>query len=106
MQNSVENGREKTVEQTYPYIHALGATATAKQAVRVNKDRKALMVFNNEAANIVELTSSKESRYGEGIPIAPQANYENEHYCQGQYFVICDTGLTADVRIEEDIIKR
>ena len=63
------------------------------------------MIFNNEAVNIVEVTSDEKSRYGQGIPVEPKACYENPEYCQGAYYVICDTGETADVRIEEDIAK-
>lgn len=100
----------------YPYIHAVGATATATEAARANKDRVAIMIFNNEEANMVEVTSSKESVYGEGIPIEPKACYENDFVfigddgkrystAEGRYFVICNTGLTADVRIEEVLIR-
>jgi len=91
--------------KTFPIIRAFPATATAKKAVVVNENRKSVCIYNNEEANIVEVVSSKESVYGQGIPIRPKGNYENLHYCQGAYYLICDTGLTADCRIEEQILK-
>ena len=89
--------------KTHPFIHQKTATATATQVVRANKDRIALLIYNNEVANYVEIVTKQNAKYGQGLPIAPKSNYENEHYCQGEYWVICDTGLTADVRIEEDL---
>lgn len=105
MQISLDVVREKTMKQTHPYIHQITATATKKQAVRANKHRIALLIFNNEAANIVEVVSKQDAIYGRGIPVEPKACYENEKYCQGEYWVICNTGLTADVRIEEDMVR-
>lgn len=92
------------MKETHPYIHAVAATATAKRAVIVNPKRAALLVANNSEDYPVELTHGERIPYGDGIPIAPQSCYENEEYCQGEYWLRCDTGQTADVRIEEDII--
>jgi len=71
--------------------------------MRRNDKRRALLIFNNEESNIAEVHSSKSGIYGKGIPILPKAAYENYHFCQGAYYVICDTGKTADLRYEEDI---
>ena len=84
-------------------IKAVSASATATQAVPANEKRKGLLIYNNETANLVEVTSSKNAIYGQGIPIPAKGCYENLHFCQGEYFLICNTGLTADCRIEEDI---
>lgn len=89
--------------KTFPLIKAVSASATAAQAVRANENRKALLIFNNEEVNIVEVTSRQNAVYGQGIPVPPKSNYENLDYCQGEYWVVCDTGLTADCRVEEDI---
>lgn len=89
--------------QTNPRIHQLDATATAKRLVQKNPNRVGLTVFNNELSNKPEVISKENDAYGTGIPIAAKGCYENLHYCQGEYWVICDTGETADLRIEEDI---
>lgn len=89
--------------KTTPRIHKVSVTATATRAVQDNPNRVGLCIYNNEEANIVELIANEGDPYGKGIPIPPKDNYENLHYCQGEYWLICDTGETADCRVEEDI---
>ena len=98
-------------------LSQLGESLTPKPTVdaelTINRDKfkttesakMTLYLKNNEDTNKVEVTSSEKAKYGQGIPVEPKACYENLEYCQGAYFVICDTGETADVRVEEDISK-
>jgi len=88
--------------KTYPHIHKETVTTSASLVVKQNTTRKALLIFNNDDAESIEVVSDKDSAYGSGIPIPSKANYENLHYCQGNYYLICETG-TVDARIEEDI---
>ena len=72
-----------------------------KQILRENPRRKAFLIYNNGTANI-ELLSTHDQKYGDGIRIAPGVPYNNEDYCQGAYWLIAESG-TQDVRMEEDV---
>lgn len=86
----------------FPRIRAFTVTTTAQQLLRVNKDRKAVLIYNNGSAP-VELLDSPKAPYGQGIPIPAGSAYNNEHFNpQGAYWIICNSG-TVDVRIEETI---
>jgi hypothetical protein len=86
----------------YPKIYSFTVTTTAQLLLRANANRKAVLIYNN-GSSIVELLSSEKAAYGDGIPIAPGKSYENDHFnCQGEYYVICNSG-TVDIRVEEDI---
>lgn len=85
-----------------PNIFAFTVTTTAKELLRPNKQRKAVLIFNN-GATPVELLSSRKQTYGQGMPIPSNSSYTSEHFNpQGQYWVICSAG-TIDLRVEEDI---
>ena len=84
-----------------PKIGAIKVTTKPKMLVDMNPHRKALLIYNNGTAP-VELLSSKDSRYGDGIPIKADRSYSNPDYCQGAYWIIAESG-TQDVRFEEDI---
>ena len=77
-------------------------TTTAKQVLHAKKDRKAVLIYNN-GASPVELLSSPNQIYGQGIPILAGTEYDSDHFNpQGEYWIICSAG-TEDVRIEETI---
>ena len=86
---------------TRPKIGAVKATDTAKMLVDMNPRRKRLYVQNLGDKNI-ELLSSKDGKYGEGIRIASNGDYPIMHFCQGAYWLVAETG-TQDVRFEEDL---
>jgi len=86
---------------TKPRIGAIKVGTKPKMLLGFNPKRKALLIYNNGSAT-VELISSKDSRYGDGIPIAPGSSYSNKDYCQGAYWLIAESG-TQDIRFEEDI---
>lgn len=86
----------------HPRIYQFTVTTTAKQLLRNNKKRKAVLIYNN-GATPVELLDSPNGIYGQGIPIGAGASYTNDHFNpQGAYWIICQTG-TVDIRVEEDI---
>lgn len=86
----------------HPRIFQFTVTTMAQLLLRNNKNRKAVLIYNNGAAP-VELLSSPKAPYGQGIPIAGGSCYTNDHFnCQGAYWIICSTG-TVDIRVEEDI---
>ena len=86
----------------FPHIRAFTVTTTAKQILSANKNRKAVLIYNN-GASPVELLSSPHAPYGQGIPILAGTAYDSDHFNpQGNYWIICGTG-TEDVRIEETI---
>lgn len=85
-----------------PLIRQFTVTTTAKLLLGNNPKRKAVLIYNNGSAP-VELLSSKNGEYGQGIPIHAGSCYEQDHFnAQGEYFVICESG-TEDIRIEETI---
>ena len=84
-----------------PKIGAIKVTTKPKMLVDINPRRRRLFIYNNGTA-VVELVSSKDSRFGDGIPIAAGGQYPIKDYCQGAYWVIAESG-TQDVRFEEDI---
>ena len=84
-----------------PKIGARKATTKPKMIVDINPKRKALLIYNNGTVS-VELLSSKDGRYGDGIPIKPDRSYSNKDYCQGAYWIIAESG-TQDIRFEEDL---
>lgn len=86
-----------------PHIRNVTVTATTAHVIRRNKNRRTLLIYNNEESNIPEITSGEPAPYGQGIPIPPKRDYHNFGGCQGSYYLLCDTGETADVRIEEGI---
>lgn len=86
----------------FALIKAFTVTTTAQLIVDRNPKRKALLIFNNDTTATVYVTDSPNSLYTQGIPIPPKANYENLHFCQGAYYIICASG-TVNVRVEEDI---
>jgi len=84
-----------------PKIGAIKVTTKPKMIVGINPKRKALLIYNNGTAT-VELLSSKDGRYGDGIPIPAGKSYNNKDYCQGAYWIIAKNG-TQDIRFEENI---
>jgi len=86
---------------TKPKIGAIKVGTKPKMLVGINPKRKRLFIYNNGTVT-VEVISSKDSRYGDGIPIASGGNYTIPDYCQGQYWIIAESG-TQDIRFEEDI---
>ena len=87
---------------TRPKIGAIKVTTEPKMIVDTNPKRKALLIYNNGTAP-VELLSSKDGRYGDGIPILAGVPYSNQDYCQGAYWIIAESG-TQDIRFEEDVV--
>ena len=86
----------------FPRIRQFTVTTTAQQVLKENKQRKAVLIYNNGTAP-VELLDNKKQTYGKGIPILAGTAYDNEHFNpQGEYWIICESG-TEDIRIEEDI---
>lgn len=87
-----------------PKIGAVKVATKPKMLVDVNPHRKSLLIYNNGTAT-VELLSSKDGRYGDGIPVPVGGRYENDHYCQGAYWIIAESG-TQDIRFEEDVVAQ
>lgn len=86
----------------FPRIRQFTVTTTAQKILDIKPERKAVLIYNNGAVD-VELLSHKKQVFGDGIPIPANSDYENDHFnCQGEYFIICNSG-TVDIRIEEDI---
>ena len=86
----------------HPNIWQFTVTTTAQRLLRVNKQRKAVLIFNN-GATPVELLSAQNQVYGNGMPIQPNSPYDNDHFNpQGEYWIICGAA-TIDIRVEEDI---
>lgn len=73
-----------------------------KLLVGENPRRKALRVYNKGDIE-VELVSSKDSRFGDGIPVLRTLPYINEGFCQGAYWIVAESG-TQTVAFEEDVI--
>ena len=86
---------------TRPKIGRFKASTSAKMLVDINCKRKALLIYNNGTAP-VEVLSSKDGKYGDGIPIKSDRSYNNQDYCQGAYWIIAESG-TQDIRFEEDL---
>ena len=83
-----------------PKIGARKVTAKTEMLVDKNPKRTRLYVQNLGTDN-VELLSSKDGRYGEGIRIASNGDHTIRDV-QGAYWIVAETG-TQDVRFEEDI---
>ena len=83
-----------------PKIGARKFTAKTEMLLDKNPKRTRLYVQNLGTAN-VELLSSKDGRYGDGIRIASEGDHTIRD-CQGAYWIVAETG-TQDVRFEEDI---
>ena len=77
----------------------VGATKP-QQILRDNPKRKSFLIYNNGSAT-VELLSSPQQKYGDGIPIAYGIPYDNE-VATGSFWLIAESG-EQDVRMEEDI---
>lgn len=96
------------LEVTFPYIHQITATDVAQLAIKANPKRVQLIIYNASIQD-VDLTSSKRTPFDKGMRIParedPQSRYYIKDYCQGAYWLICEAGKTASVRIEEDILK-
>ena len=84
-----------------PKIGKVKATAETKLLVDSDPRRKRLFIQNLGDKNI-EVVSSKDSHYGDGVRIASNGNYPILHYCQGAYWIVAESG-TQDVRFEEDL---
>ena len=85
-----------------PNIFAFTVKTTAKKLLRLNKHRKAVLIYNNGAA-AVELLSSGKAPYGQGMPIQASSSYTSEHFNpQGEYWVISEAA-DQDIRVEETI---
>jgi len=86
----------------FPKIRNFTVTTTAQKLLDINAKRKAVLIYNNGLVS-VELLDNRKQVYGNGIPIKAGAPYKNDHFnCQGEYYVICETG-TVDIRVEETI---
>lgn len=86
----------------FPHIRKQTVTTTALRVLRKNARRKAVLIYNNGTAS-VELLSSQNQAYGDGIPIPAGSTYNNEHFnAQGEYFIISESA-DQDIRIEEDV---
>ena len=83
-----------------PKIGARKFTTKTEMFVDKNAKRTRLYVQNLGTDN-VELLSSKDGRYGEGIRIASSGDKEIKDV-QGAYWIVAETG-TQDVRFEEDL---
>ena len=84
-----------------PRIGKVNATTTAKLLVDSDPRRKRLFIQNLGTANI-EVVSSKDSRYGDGVRIASNGTNPILHYCQGAYWIVAESE-NQDVRFEEDL---
>ena len=83
-----------------PKIGAFKVGATKPlQILRDNPDRKSFLIYNNGSAAI-ELLSSPQQKYGDGIPIKGDRSYDNET-ATGSFWLIAESG-EQDVRMEED----
>lgn len=86
----------------HPNIFPFTVTTTAKKLLDNNKQRKAVLIYNNGTAP-VELLSTRTQTYGQGIPILAGAQYDNDHFNpQGEYYIISEAA-DQDIRVEEDI---
>ena len=86
----------------FPRIRAFTVTTTAKKLLEGNPKRKAVLIVNNGGAT-VELLTSPNAIYGQGMPIEAGASYDSDHFnCQGEYWIICNVG-TVDIRVEETV---
>lgn len=83
----------------YARIISLKVTTTPMQLLGENRKRKAFLVYNNGTAT-VEILDGPTRKYGEGIPVAAGAEYDNDD-CYGEYWIVAASG-TQDVRVEED----
>lgn len=88
----------------YPIIRSLTVTTTTQQILNGNRNRKAVLIFNNGTVTVY-LLSNKNQGISDGIPIKAGSKYDNDHFNpQGEYWIIAASG-TPDVRIEEDISR-
>jgi len=71
-----------------------------KQLFDNNPRRKSFLIYNNGTAAI-ELLSSKDQKYGDGIPITAGMPYDNDT-ATGAFWIIAESG-TQNARIEEDV---
>jgi hypothetical protein len=83
----------------YARITSLKVTDKPIQLLGENPKRKAFLVYNNGSVNI-EILDGQTRKYGEGIPVAAGAQYDNDD-CYGAYWIVAASG-TQDVRVEED----
>ena len=68
--------------------------------LRDDPKRKSFLIYNNGTATI-ELLSSPQQKYGDGIPIGAGTPYDNET-ATGSFWLIAESG-NQDVRMEEDV---
>lgn len=86
----------------FPRIRAVTVTTTSQKLLKVNPQRKAVLIYNNGSAPAY-LTDSEKSLYTQGIPIQAGSCYENDHFNpQGAYWIVCASG-TVDIKVEETI---
>ena len=83
-----------------PKIGARKSTTKTEMLVDATPKRRRLYVQNLGTAS-VELLSSKDGRYGEGIRIAPSGDHVIRDV-QGAYWHVAESG-SQDLRFEEDI---
>lgn len=88
-----------------PTIRSHSATTTTSKILEQSKNRKAVLIYNN-GASIAYLTSNRNQGTADGIPIAVNGSYANDHFnAQGDYYILTAAG-TADLRIEETIAEK
>lgn len=71
-----------------------------QQILRDDPKRKSFLIHNNGTVPI-ELLSSPQQKYGDGIPIGAGIPYDNDS-ATGSFWLIAESG-EQDVRMEEDV---
>ena len=86
-------------------ITAFTATTVNQKIFDANENRKAFVIINN-GANIVEFTDNVRDLYGEGFPVAPTQNVNDDDFNpQGELYVVATVGDT-DLRVWEILKKK
>jgi len=87
---------------SYPKIHSflVGNTVALMKNIPENKHRKALLI-QNLSGNIIYIKTIKSEETTGSIQLDNGQAYENNHYCQGEYWLLA-SAASSTVRVEED----
>ena len=78
---------------------SVGNTAALMKNIRENHKRRALLI-QNLSGDTIYIKSTRSEETTNAIQLDSGNEYENEHYCQGEYWLV-SSGAASTVRIEE-----
>jgi hypothetical protein len=87
---------QEKLRGTKARVFKLNVTTKVTQLCASNPKRTGLLIYNN-GSSTVELLTAQNLSYGDGIPIAAGAQFDDDDYT-GPYWIVAASG-TQDVRV-------